>query len=37
METAAEGLYFAVVNREYMTKLQYLMCITSPKEIAAEL
>ena len=37
METEAEELYFAAVNREYMTKLQYLMCITPSKGRVAEL
>lgn len=37
METEVEKLYFAVVSREYMTKLQYLMHITSPKGRVAEL
>lgn len=37
METEADELNFALINREYMTKLQYSMYITSPKGRIAEL
>lgn len=37
MKTETEEFYFAVFNREHMTKFQYLMSITSPKGRVAEL